>query len=88
MSRIAIEEAASQLDRKLRSKSWYISVGVGETERGANAIFLYVKNSKHRELANFDKVWMGYQLVIEPVGSIRPAAAGCETEFTESFVLL
>jgi hypothetical protein len=73
VSRVTAEVAAFELDRKLRSKSWYISVGVGQTERGADAIFLYVKNSHHRELVDMDKVWMGYQLVIESIGSIKPA---------------
>jgi hypothetical protein len=73
VSRISPEDAASELDRKFRSKKWYISVGVGETERGAAAIFLYVKNANHRDLANLEKVWMGYQLIVESIGSVRPA---------------
>lgn len=75
MSKVTAEEAALELDRKLRSKSWYISVGVGQTERGGSAIYLYVRNSYHRELVGFDKVWMGYQLIIEPIGSIKPATS-------------
>lgn len=76
MSRLDIEAAAKELNRRYRSSSWFISVGVGQTERGSSAIYLYVKSRRHRELNEFDKVWMGYQLIIEVVGSIKPANLG------------
>ena len=63
-----------QLDQKLRMKPWYISVGVGDTDEGA-ALFLYVKSKRHREIAQLGDSWLGFKLVVQPVGSIRPATA-------------
>lgn len=66
------ESAADLLDKKLRPYPWYVSTGVGDTTDGA-ALFVYVKTARRRELASLADGWMGYKVVIRPVGSIRPA---------------
>jgi hypothetical protein len=73
-SSLDAERAALQLDRKLRMKSWYVSVGVGDTDEGV-ALFLYVKSKRHREIAQLGDRWLGFKLVVQAIGSIRPAAA-------------
>jgi hypothetical protein len=65
------EIAAHSLDEKLRPYPWYLSVGVGDTERGI-ALFVYVKSARHRELQVLSRGWMGYPVHIRPVGSIKP----------------
>lgn len=67
------EEAARRLDAELRRHSWYSSVGTGRTPEGP-ALFLYVKTGKHRELSRLGDEWMGYRLIIRPVGRIRAVA--------------
>lgn len=76
MSDISIEEASRRLNDHLRLKSWYLSVGVGETDEG-DAIFLYVKTKRHRDISKLGKRWMGFSLIVEAVGSIRPASSSC-----------
>jgi hypothetical protein len=68
------EDAARALDMKLRPHPWYLSIGVGSNEKGNAAIYVYVKSRRHRELESLSEGWMGYDVVIRPVGSIRPAA--------------
>ena len=70
--KVPIEQAAKELDRKLRGKSWYLSLGIGDLEEGVG-IYVYVKTARNREVAKLGRSWMGYKLVVEPVGSIRPA---------------
>lgn len=60
------EQAATQLDSKLRGYPWYISTGVG----AADTIYLYVKSSRHRELNFLRGGWLGYQVVIRSTGSV------------------
>jgi hypothetical protein len=67
------EDAASALDERLRPYPWYLSIGVGNTERGV-ALFVYVKTARRKELQFLSRGWMGYPVLIRPVGSIRPAA--------------
>jgi hypothetical protein len=67
------EEAARALDEKLRPFPWYISIGIGNTERGV-ALFVYVKTAHRKELQFLSHGWMGYPVLIRPVGSIRPTA--------------
>lgn len=69
------EEAANQLDRKLRPYKWYISTGVGETGRDDPALFVYVTTAKPRELSRLADGWMGYKVIVSSVGSVRPARA-------------
>jgi hypothetical protein len=64
------EQAAKSLDETFRKHPWYISVGVGATPDG-EAIFVYVKSPRHRELTSLSAGWMGYPVLIRPVGSIR-----------------
>jgi hypothetical protein len=67
------EDAALLLDNKLRPYRWYLSIGVGNNERGETALYLYVKSAHHKELKSLSRGWMGYDVMIRPVGSIRPA---------------
>ncbi len=67
------EDAARSLDNKLRPHPWYLSIGVGNNEKGQTALFLYVKSIRHKELKSLSTGWMGYEVIIRPVGSIRPA---------------
>ena len=71
MSEISIEEASRRLSNLLRPQPWYVSVGVGETDEG-EVIFLYVTTKRHRELSKLGKNWMGFPLVVEAVGAVRP----------------
>jgi hypothetical protein len=51
-----------------------MSIGVGNTEDGT-ALFLYVTSAKHRELSRVADGWMGYQVIVRPVGRVRPVCA-------------
>jgi hypothetical protein len=64
------DQAASLLDKHLRKFPWYLSTGVGRTIEG-DALFVYVKSAKHRELNSITPSWQGYRVVVRPVGSIR-----------------
>jgi hypothetical protein len=77
-SNLDAERAAAQLDQKLRMKPWYISVGVGDTDEGV-ALFLYVKSKRHRDVIGLGNNWRGFRLIVQPVGSIRPAAVSQES---------
>jgi hypothetical protein len=68
------DEAARALDKKLRPYSWYLSVGVGESN-GRAALYLYVKFQRHKELREMASGWMGFQVIIRPVGSISSATS-------------
>jgi len=68
------EDAARILDAKLRPHSWYLSIGVGSTDGGQPVLYIYVKSRRHKELESLSDGWMGYEVYIRPVGSIRPAA--------------
>jgi hypothetical protein len=67
------ENAARALDEKLRPYPWYLSIGIGNTERGV-ALFVYVKTVHRRELQFLSRGWMGYPVFVRPVGSIKPTA--------------
>jgi len=69
-----VEDAARALDKKLRPYPWYLSVGVGDTGAGREALFVYVKSQRHKEIKSIANGWMGFEVVIRPVGSIRPAS--------------
>lgn len=64
------EEAAKSLDTALRSNPWYISVGVGATIKGP-ALFVYVRSSRDFGVSTIQKLWMGYEVIVRPVGSVR-----------------
>jgi hypothetical protein len=68
------EEAARLLDENLRDFPWYISVGVGETAAGPT-IFVYVKNAKKKELTKLVNGWMGFNVVVRTIGTIRAVMA-------------
>ena len=68
------EQAAHELDRKFRQYPWYHSIGVGDTG-GDPVLFMYVRSPRHRELESLRNGWMGFDVIIRPVGSIRPVAA-------------
>jgi hypothetical protein len=76
------EKAAASLDRHLRRFPWYLSTGVGGPKDG-EALFVYVKSSKHPELEAISDRWLGYRVIIRPVGSIR-AIAGQGRRFVTS----
>jgi hypothetical protein len=71
-SRTTAEEASLALDRRLRQYPWYLSTGVGDIGHGP-VLFLYVKAIRRRELEFLDDGWMGYKVLVKPIGSIRPA---------------
>jgi hypothetical protein len=73
---VSPEEAAQALDNNLRKYPWYVSVGVADDGR-STALYVYVKSRRHKELVYLAQGWMGYQVVIRPVGTIRPAV--CKT---------
>ena len=66
------DQAATELDKRLRPYKWYLSVGVGETGDEQPALFLYVKSLRHREIRDFEQGWKGYRVIVRAVGSIRP----------------
>jgi hypothetical protein len=67
------EDAARALDERLRPYPWYLSIGVGNTDRGV-ALFVYVKAVRRRELHFLSRGWMGYPVFVRAVGSIKPTA--------------
>jgi hypothetical protein len=67
------DDAARELEKKLRQYPWFLSIGVGGTPRGVG-LFVYVNSSHHRELQFLNNGWMGYEVLVKPVGSIRPVA--------------
>lgn len=69
------ERAASLLDAKLRPFPWYLSAGVGNTADGRSVIFVYTKSARHRELAQLDRGWHGFKVIVKAVGAMRPIAA-------------
>lgn len=66
------ELAATHLDAYLRKYSWYVSVGVGQLDN-KEALFVYVKSNKHRELKAIADGWMGYKTLVRPTGAIKNA---------------
>jgi hypothetical protein len=64
------DQAANQLDQRLRGHPWYMSVGIGETAEGPT-IFVYVRSSRHPELGALRDGWMGYKVLVRAVGSVR-----------------
>jgi hypothetical protein len=74
VSNIPPDKAAELLDRELRQYPWYTSIGVGSTEEGT-ALFLYVTSAKHRELSRVADGWMGYRVIVRPIGRVRPVYA-------------
>jgi hypothetical protein len=77
VSSISPEKAAELLDRELRQYPWYTSIGVGDTEEGT-ALFLYVTSGRHKELSRVADGWMGYPVIIRPIGRVRPICADDE----------
>jgi hypothetical protein len=67
------EQAAYQLDQRLRRYSWYMSTGIGETSEGW-ALFVYVKTPRQPELGALKDGWMGYKVMIRSVGAVRPVS--------------
>jgi hypothetical protein len=65
-----LDEAARQLDAELRKYNWYLTLGTGRTEEGP-AIFVYTKSGRHRRLHELSRGWMGYKVIISPIGSIK-----------------
>ena len=67
------EEAARRLDAELRPHSWYTSTGVGATADGP-VLFVYVTTGNHRPLSRLDDGWMGYRVMVRPIGRVRAVA--------------
>jgi hypothetical protein len=74
------ENAAQELEKRLRKFAWYHSVGVGETAKGP-MLFVYVKSSRHRELELIKDGWMGYPVIVRSVGNIRPVSRESSREY-------
>jgi hypothetical protein len=73
------ENAACELDHQLRRYPWYLSIGIGDSGSGV-ALFVYVKSVHHKELQSLSHGWMGYPVIVRPVGSIKPVVQDM-TEF-------
>ena len=68
-----IFEAAEALQRKLEAFPWLTAVAVGELD-GREVIFVYAKSLRHKEVDSLrHDGWMGYEVIVEKVGTIRPA---------------
>jgi hypothetical protein len=67
------DEAARRLDAELRPHPWYSSTGIGDTVDGP-VLFVYVSTGNHRALTRLDRGWMGYRVVVRPVGRVRAIA--------------
>jgi hypothetical protein len=70
---MTIDEAARHLDNTLRPNSWYISTGIGSAN-GAHVLFVYVKSAKNNVASLIGKEWKGFQVIVRPIGNIRPLA--------------
>ena len=64
------EHAATQLDMRLRKFPWYLSIGVGHRANGP-VLFVDYRSANHRELKSLGRDWMGFELLVRPVGSIK-----------------
>jgi hypothetical protein len=67
------EQAALELDARLRPFSWFVSVGIGGAPEG-QTLFVYVKSARHKELSELRHGWKGFKVAIRAVGSIRATA--------------
>ena len=68
-------DAAEALQTRLEVYSWLNAVAVGEFD-GRPAIYAYTKTAvRHPELQKLKSDgWMGYKVLIEKVGIVKPAA--------------
>jgi hypothetical protein len=73
-SEMAPETAAERLEEQFRRFPWFVAVGVGTLKDGKSAIFLYVKSKRHQQLKSLESGWMGYDVILRQIGSIRPLA--------------
>ena len=71
---MTVEQATTSLDATLRPYPWYLSSGVGQTEKGPS-IFVYVKSARAHGVSSIAKMWEGYPVIVRPVGVVRPAEA-------------
>ena len=69
---MTLDEAALQLHSRYRRFPWFVSVGTGQLSDGHSAIFLYVKSARHPELKTVESSWLGYRVIVRPIGSIKP----------------
>lgn len=70
---MSIEKAAESLNERLESHEWLTAVAVGELDF-RDVIYVYVKSLRHKELDELKRNgWMGYEVVIEKIGTIHPA---------------
>lgn len=70
MSESEIERAADMLEERLRGRPWFISLGVGRNEDG-DAIFIYSRNLSGPKRFRLASDWMGFPVVVRPVGGIN-----------------
>ena len=70
-----IHDAAERLQERLEQYSWLASIGVGRINQ-QDAIYVYTRYAiNSREIGELLKSgWMGYPVVVEKVGSLRPLA--------------
>ena len=78
------KEAARELDAQLRPFQWFLSIGVGKSKVGRESLFVYVKSKNHPELKSLENGWRGYNVLIRPVGAIRPVAGGTHSQLIAS----
>lgn len=73
---MGIQEAAESLQNRLEKHDWLTAVAVGEIN-DRPAIYVYLKYAvKSAELDSLKRDgWMGYQVIVERVGTVRPAVA-------------
>lgn len=69
---MTLERAVTDLHARLRKFSWFVSLGTGRLRNGDDAIFLYVKSARHRELKTLESGWRGYPVVIRASGAMKP----------------
>jgi len=63
--------AAAMLEEEFRKFPWFLSVGVGRLADGRDALFVYVKSTRHEQLKVAEVGWMGYPVLVRKTGPIR-----------------
>ena len=75
MSDLTVHDATERLFETLSHRPWFVSIGRGTVD-GRDAIYLYVKTIRHKELDDLKKHgYHGVPVIVEKSGEFRPATS-------------
>jgi hypothetical protein len=63
-------EAAERLDRMLRGKRWYVSVGVGKRD-GRPTLFVYVTSKSAAKAEKLSSAFEGFPVIAQSMRGLR-----------------